>query len=126
MKDLNQRTIRGGFAKVCSQAASFMIRIGCLMVLGRLLEPRDFGLVGMVTAMIGVLNVFKDFGISTATVQRTTVTEKQLSALFWINILVGGALAVISVAAAPVVASFYHEPRLRMVTVALAVGLFLN
>ena len=51
MNDLKQRTIRGGFAKICSQAANFTLRIGSLMILGRLLEPRDFGLVGMVMAV---------------------------------------------------------------------------
>jgi O-antigen/teichoic acid export membrane protein len=126
MNDLKERTIRGGFAKVCSQAANFLLRIGSLMVLARLLEPKDFGLVGMVTALIGVLNLFRDFGLSTATVQRKTVTDEQLSTLFWINMLVGIALGVISVAFAPVVAAFYHEPRLVAVTMALAAGFIFN
>ena len=43
----------------------------------------------MVTALTGVLNLFRDFGLSTATVQRTTITDAQLSTLFWINLLVG-------------------------------------
>lgn len=126
MKDLKNRTIRGGFAKLCGQAANFTLRIGSLMVLGRLLEPKDFGLVGMVTAVIGVFNLFKEFGLSTATVQRTEVTEDQISTLFWINMLVGAILATLSVALAPVVASFYHEPRLYWVTVALASGFLFN
>jgi len=126
MKDLKQRTIRGGFAKVCAQAASFLLRVGSLMVLARMLDPSDFGLVGMVTAVIGVLNLFKDFGLSTATVQRTTVSEEQVSTLFWINMLVGTVLAVLSFAAAPVVAAFYHEPRLFAVTMVLALGFLFN
>lgn len=126
MKDLKHRAIRGGFAKVCSQAANFLLRVGALMVLARLLEPKDFGIVGMVTALIGVLNLFRDFGLSTATVQRQTVTDEQLSTLFWINILVGAVLAVISVAVAPLVAAFYHEPRLVAVTMALAAGFIFN
>jgi O-antigen/teichoic acid export membrane protein len=126
MNDLKERTIRGGFAKVCSQAANFLLRIGSLMVLARLLEPKDFGIVGMVTAFIGVLNLFRDFGLSTATVQRKTVTDEQISTLFWINMLVGTLLGLISVAVAPVVAVFYHEPRLIGVTMALAAGFIFN
>jgi len=126
MKDLKQRAIRGGFAKVCAQGASFLLRVGSLMVLARMLDPSDFGLVGMVTAVIGVLNLFKDFGLSTATVQRTTVSEEQVSTLFWINMLVGTVLAVLSFAAAPVVAAFYHEPRLFAVTAVLALGFLFN
>jgi len=126
MKDLKEKTIRGGFAKVCAQAATFVLRIGSLMLLARLLEPKDFGLVGMVVAVIGVLNLFKDFGLSTATVQRTTVTDEQVSTLFWINILVGVVLGLVSVASAPILAVFYHEPRLVWVTVVLAAGFLFN
>jgi O-antigen/teichoic acid export membrane protein len=126
MQDLKQRTIRGGFAKICSQGANFVLRIGSLMVLARLLEPRDFGLVGMVMAVIGVLNLFKDFGLSTATVQRTSVSDEQLSTLFWVNMLVGGLLALVAVGSAPIISTFYHEPRLVAVTAALAVGFLFN
>jgi O-antigen/teichoic acid export membrane protein len=48
MKDLKQRTIRGGAAKFCSQGANFLLRMGSLMILARLLDPKDFGLVGAV------------------------------------------------------------------------------
>jgi O-antigen/teichoic acid export membrane protein len=126
MQDLRQRTIRGGFAKVCAQGTTFLLRMASLMVLARLLEPTDFGLVGMVTAVTGVLNLFRDFGLSTAAVQRTTVTDEQTSTLFWINVLVGTVLAFFLFGMAPFVAKFYHEPRLYWVTVVLAVGFVLN
>lgn len=126
MQDLKERTIRGGVAKVGAQAASFLLRIGALMVLARLLVPADFGLVGMVTAFTGVLQLFRDFGLSTATVQRVQVTEEQISTLFWINMLVGASLGLLTVVVAPVVATFYHEPRLVGVTMALAVGFLFN
>jgi O-antigen/teichoic acid export membrane protein len=126
MKDLKEKAIRGGLAKVCAQGANFVLRIGSLMVLGRLLEPKDFGLVGMVTALVGVLNLFRDFGLSTASVQRAIITEEQLSTLFWINILVGAVLSLASLASAPIVAAFYHEPRLLAVTTALAASFLLN
>jgi PST family polysaccharide transporter len=126
MKDLKEKTIRGGFARILAQAANFSLRIGSLMILARLLDPKDFGLVGMVTAFTGVLNLFRDFGLSTATVQRVIVTEEQLSTLFWINIAFGGALAVVVVVLAPVIADFYHEPRLFWVAVVLATGFLFN
>ena len=56
--------------ELCAQGASFLLRVGSLMVLARLLEPKDFGLVGMVTAFTGVLTLFRDFGLSSAAVQR--------------------------------------------------------
>ncbi len=126
MKDLKEKTIRGGVARMGAQVANFVLRIGSLMILARLLDPKDFGLVGMVTAFTGVLNLFRDFGLSTATVQRTEVSEDQISTLFWINLLVGAVLALLSVALAPAVAAFYHEPRLLWITAVLATGFVFN
>lgn len=126
MKDLKHRAIRGAFAKLSSQAANFLLRVGSLMILARILEPQDFGLVGMVTAVIGVLGLFRDFGLSAATVQHAVVTDDQISTLFWINLLVGFILSFFSLAIAQVVASFYHEPRLFGVTAVLAIGFLFN
>ena len=126
MKDLKHKVIRGGFAKAVAQGANFAIRMGSLMVMARLLAPRDFGLVGMVMAFTGVLNLFRDFGLSTATVQRGHVTDDQVSTLFWINILVGSILAAILMIASPFVAVFYHEPRLVWVSLVLATSFVFN
>ena len=96
------------------------------MMLARLLGPEDFGLVGMVTAFTGVLTLFRDFGLSSAAVQRTIVTDEQISTLFWINMLLGAVLGLVALAMAPAIAAFYHEPQLFGVTAVLAVGFLFN
>jgi O-antigen/teichoic acid export membrane protein len=126
MKDLKEKTIRGGSARILVQAANFALRLVSLMVLSRLLEPRDFGLLGMVTALTGVLSLFRDFGLSAASVQRTSVTTEQSSTLFWINVLVGVILTVTAVSLSPVIAIFYHEPRLFWLTNVVAAGFLFN
>jgi O-antigen/teichoic acid export membrane protein len=126
MKDLKERAIRGGTAKVLAQVANFTLRIGSLMTLARLLDPKDFGLVGMVTAITGILNLFRDFGLSSATVQRVEVTDRQVSTLFWINLVVGAILSLLLAAASPIVAWFYHEPRLVLVTIVLSLSFLFN
>ena len=126
MQNLKAKVIRGGVARLCAQGVSFILRLGSLMILARLLSPRDFGLVGMVTAFTGVLTLFRDFGLSSAAVQRTTVTDEQISTLFWINMLLGAALALITLAIAPAIAAFYHEPALFAVTAVLAAGFLFN
>ena len=122
VKDLKAKSIRGGTARVCALAANFVLRLGSMMVLARLLEPTDFGLIGMVTAFTGVLMLFRDFGLSSATIQWATVTEEQTSTLFWINVLIGAILTVLAIVLAPVVSGFYREPRLTSVTYTVAVG----
>jgi PST family polysaccharide transporter len=96
------------------------------MVLARLLGPKDFGLVSMVTAFTGLLGVFRDFGLSSAAIQRTTITEEQMSTLFWINILLGLLLMAVAFAMAPAIAAFYHNPQLFGITTVLATGFLFN
>src|ERR1044071_115873 len=126
MKDLKSRTVRGGIAKGGAQAANFLLRMGCLVVFARLLDPTDFGLVGMVTAITGFLTLFREFGLSLATVQRSEISNEQTSTLFWINIAVGVILCLISIAGAPLIAAFYREPRLVFIMQILGLGFIFN
>ena len=126
MEDLKGKIIRGGAARLGAQVASLALRVGALVVLARLLDPKDFGLVGMVTALTGMLTFFRDFGLSAAAVQRSDVTSDQHSNLFWINVLLGALLALVMLAAAPAIAVFYHEPRLVWVAAALGTAFLFN
>jgi O-antigen/teichoic acid export membrane protein len=126
MKGLKERALRGGFAKMCAQAMNYVVRIGTLAIMARLLSPKDFGLVGMVTAFTGILTLFRDFGLSAATVQQVDVSEDQMSTLFWLNVLVGLFLAMLSVGLAPIAVAFYHEPDLFWVTIALGSAFLFN
>lgn len=126
MDHLKTKAVRGGFIRIWTQAASFILRTGSLMVLARLLEPRDFGLVAMVTAVTGIFDLFKTAGLSIVTIQRHEISDEQVSTLFWINIGVGGLLSGLTFALAPALAAFYHEPRLFWIAFALAFGFLAN
>ena len=80
----------------------------------------------MVTAITGAYSLFTDAGLSTATIQRQTITDEQISTLFWINILVGTVLALLCLITAPVIVRFYDEPRLFWITVISAGGFIIN
>ena len=126
MLDIKRKVLRGGLAKLCGQVANSALRLGFLAVLARLLDPQDFGLVAMVTFVTAILDLFTTAGLSSAAIQRSTITEEQISTLFWINILVGISLALLCLAIAPVLVAFYHEPRLFWITVAMAAGFVFN
>ena len=92
------------------------------MVLARLLVPSDFGLVAMVTAITGFVAIFRDCGLPAATIQRAEITRAQISTLFWINCGLGLVLMLVVLALSPVIAWFYHEPRLLWITGALSIA----
>lgn len=124
--DLRGRSLRGGVATLSGQAVKFILQLASTAILARLLTPDDFGLVAMVAAITGFIMLFKDLGLSMATVQRADITHEQVSTLFWVNVAASSAIMVLTAVIAPVISRFYGEPRLTAITLALAVGILLG
>lgn len=120
MADLKGRSVRGGAITLGAQACKFVLQVGSTAVLARLLTPQDYGLIAMVAVFTGFVGLFKDLGLSMATIQRAEITHAQVSTLFWINVAVSVLLAGIGMALAPAIAWFYNEPRLVGITIALS------
>lgn len=118
--DLKGRSVRGGAVTMAAQGASFFLHMGSTVVLARLLTPQDFGLIAMVTAVTGFVVMFKDMGLSMATVQKAEINHGQISTLFWINVILSLGVMLVTAAIAPAIAWFYGEPRLTWITLALA------
>src|SRR5437763_13968179 len=109
LRNLKGHTISSGAVTVSAQGAKFALSLVSTMILARLLTPRDFGLVAMVTTVTSFLIVFKDAGLSIATVQRERTTDAQVSNLFWINLGVSALGALILAALSPIIAWFYRD-----------------
>jgi PST family polysaccharide transporter len=120
--DLGARTARGSVIAVGSQGLRFVVGIVVTAVLARLLTPQDYGLVGMVAVVTGFVSMFKDLGLSHATIQRAEINNRQVSTLFWINVCVSLFIMLLTVAIAPLVARFFGEPRLTGITIVTATG----
>lgn len=118
--DLKARAIRGGALTILTQGLKFVLQMVSLAILGRLLDPGAFGLIAMVTAVTGFFAMFKDAGLSLATIQRAEITHAQVSTLFWINVALSVGLGFLTAALAPVLVWIYGEPRLLWITVALS------
>jgi len=120
LPDLKRRTISGGVVTMSAQAAKFALNLVSTVILARLLTPRDFGLVAMVTAVTGFLAMFRHAGLATPTVQREHLTHAQVSNLFWINLGVSGLCALILAALSPIIARFYHDSRITPIMLLLS------
>lgn len=126
LADLKGRTVSSGVVTGLSQAIQFLVNISYTMVIARLLTPEDFGIVAMVTVAMGFLRVFKDAGLSTATVQREDITQAQVSNLFWLNVAICVTLSILFAAGAPLIARFYHEPRAIWIAIILSLTFILE
>lgn len=83
-----------------------------LAVLARILNSEDFGLMAMTGTVLGLGHLFSDFGLGSAYIQRQSVSERERSSLFWLNLACGTGLAVILCLCSPLLAGFFNEPKL--------------
>jgi O-antigen/teichoic acid export membrane protein len=124
--DLKGRSVRAGALTVFTQVSRFTLNTGTTIILARILTPADFGLVAMLFAIIMFVEMFRDMGLSSATIQRATITHDQVSTLFWINVVFSLLVAAGICLASPYIADFYNEQRLRHVAYVLALTFFLG
>jgi PST family polysaccharide transporter len=73
---------------------------------------RRGGLVGMVSALLGIGDALWNLGLQTATIQRRTITQAQVSFFFWLQVGLGLLLSLVACACAPLVVDLYGQPEL--------------
>ena len=109
-----------------TQGVRAALQFGSVVVIARLLAPDDFGLIAMVAAVIGIADLIRDFGLSTAAVQASTLSRPERTNLFWANLGLGVLCALVSVAATPLIVAVFDEPRLAPIVLALSVVFVLS
>jgi len=125
-EELGKRSARGGVITLTAQVCKFGLSMSSAIVLARLLTPQDYGLIGMVAILVGFLGMFQYLGLSTATIQWADLNHQQVSALFWMNMALSAAIMLVTIAAAPLAAWFYKEPRLIGITIGYAVSIIIT
>jgi PST family polysaccharide transporter len=124
--DFRGRTVRGGTLTIAAEAIKFVVTMGSLPVLARILSPGDYGLIAMVMVLAALATEFRHMGLAAATIQQKDITREQISTLFWVNSAMGGALMLLMAALSPLVAWFYNEPKLLELTAVLSLTFLLG
>ena len=117
---------RGASTTLVGQLIRIGVQLGGIVVLGRLLDPSDYGLVASVAAIIGVGEVLRNFGLSSAAIAVRDLSRQQKDNLFWINSVIGLALMLLAVLCSPLIATLYGDDRLVLLTQVLAATFLLN
>lgn len=110
--DLKDKTVKGviwsSIERFSVQGVQFLV----ILVIARILEPKDFGLVGMLAVFMAVAQSFIDSGFSQALIRKQDRTDVDSSTVFYFNIAVSVCLYLLLYAIAPFVADFYNESQL--------------
>ncbi len=123
---LGATAARGAVVVLSGQAARVLLQLTGVVVLARFLEPSDFGLLAMTLVVIGVGEIFRDFGLSTAAIRSPSVSREQRDNLFWVNSGIGLILGAAAFSASGLIASFYDQPDVVVITRMLALVFVFN
>lgn len=123
---LKEKTIRGlswsFIDQFGNQGISFIVGI----VLARLLSPREFGLIGMITVFIAISESFINSGFSSALIRKKNCTDTDYSTVFYFNFSVGLFFFSILYATAPFIGAFSNEPEIKDILRVLAIILIID
>ncbi len=108
----------------------YLITFALSIILARLLEPADFGLIGMISILTGIAAIFIDSGFSISIIQMKNLNTEDFSSIFFFNIIVSFSFYIIIFFLAPFIADFYDEPQLtsltRIITLVFVINSFGN
>lgn len=114
-KTANSVLLTGG-----AQAWRMIISIVSTVILARLLQPSDFGLIATAAPILNFAMVLQGLGFNQAIIQRKEIDEGHMSTLFWLSIAISATLAGIIMVGAPSFAAFFAQPQLESLLIGTA------
>lgn len=82
------------------------------IVLGRILFPKDFGLIGILMIFSSLANILQDGAFSAALIRKKEPTQNDYATAFWFNIVISITIYLILYSVAPFIALYYNQPLL--------------
>lgn len=126
MSKTRDKTIKGIFWSFMdngiNQIAQFIVGI----ILARMLSPKEFGLIGMITVFVLISEAFINSGFSQALIRKRNCDQTDFSTAFFFNLFASSALYTLLFLTAPQIANFYKQPELIQLVRILGIILFIN
>lgn len=125
-KGLGRRVARGFSWTVVDNWGAQLLGLVILVVLLRLLEAEEVGLVALATAFVALAQLFVDQGLGDALIQRPSLTRRQIDTAFWTAVATGALLTLVGFVAAGPLGTLLSEPRLTPIVQALSITFLLT
>ena len=112
MDSLKERTAKGLFWGGMNNGVQQLLGLAFGIILGRLLDPSDYGMTAMLAVFSVIANELQSSGFKTGLINLKSPTHNDYNAVFWINIIAGAAIYVVLWFCAPLIADYYHQSKL--------------
>lgn len=126
MSDIKKQVVSG---VKWTTIGTIVVAVAALLkiaVLARFLDKADFGLMALVTFVMGFMNLFNDMGLTSAILHKQQISKKEYASLYWLNVVFSLFLYGILWFIAPLVANFYEEPELTLLIRLLGLNLMIS
>jgi len=123
---LRKQTIHALNWTLIERFSTQFVQFGVSIILARLLEPADYGLVGMITIILLIGQQLINSGFGQALIQKKDSTQTDATSVFYFSVAVGLFLVVLLYFIAPLIADFYNEPKLVSLTRIISLNLLIN
>jgi O-antigen/teichoic acid export membrane protein len=120
---LGSRVRSGVRWKVASQVSIQLLGFATAVVVAHFLTPREVGLVAMALVFSNLALVITDAGVASALVQRTELSEEDISTAFWMSVAIGVGMTLIGIGMSWPVADLYGEPKVQPLLAAISPAL---
>ncbi len=125
-KGLKSLTYTGVIWSFIERFSYQLIQFVISIIMARILDPGDYGLIGLLAIFMALSQVFIDGGFSSALIQSKENTDKDFATVFYINLAISILLYGLLFVSAPAIASFYHQPSLKQITRVYATTLIIS
>ena len=123
---LTQKAVTGTAWSALSTVGKQILSIASVATVARMLGPSAYGVMAMANLLILLIGTIRDLGTGTAIIQRATISDRLLSSLFWVNLLVGLGAASLVAGGSPFMAQFFHTPVLLPILSVLSISFWLS
>lgn len=116
--------IAGFFWKAMESGGDQLITFFISIILARLLGPEKYGTMAIMLIFIAIAQVIIQNGFQTALIQKKEISDADLSSVFWVGLMISGALYLLIFLAAPLISDFFGDPAITSMLRVLSLILF--
>ena len=120
---LKEKTAKGLFWGGVSNGVQQILNLVFGIILLRVLNAGDYGMVGMLAIFMGIASTIQESGFSAALINMKEFRHEDYNAVFWFSLFVGVVIYIILFWAAPLISWFYEKPELTNLSRFLFVGI---
>ncbi|WP_448212540.1 oligosaccharide flippase family protein [Colwellia sp. MEBiC06753] len=109
-----------------SKYITLIIQIASTLILARILTPEHIGLFTIASALTGIAQMFRDFGISEYLIKEKVINRRVLSSAFTASIIIAWPIATLLIIASPLLSLFYEHKDVGYLITILSLNMFLS